>query len=250
MMGLATACASATRPAAPPAAALPRQAWLVDACGCGREGLVALARAAGAETAAAVAQLSALPRLMHGQWGEGGLCVVRLPVDPAPLCHELRALLVLLPALPSSMQVVVLVPGGVRWVVLTLARALSGLLCPPVVGVFSSRLALSALAAVVRAGLQGHTLCGVLPGWVRAERRGLSVPELEALSAYLHGAPVTTLARRRAISVKTVYNQRRTALLKLGVRTPQAAWRLLAPAYRQRVQEKGLCWRAPSGGVQ
>lgn len=215
----------------------PRLALLVDACGCGREGLAGLARDAGAETVQAVAQVASLPRLVHGYWEAVGVCVVRLPDDPAPLCNELRALLTLLPALPPAMQVVVLVPGRANWVVMTLLRARDGLLCPPAVSVFSSRLALDALLTVMQAGLQGGSMCGVLPRRVDVgvERRGLSVPELEALSACLHGTSVTVLARRRAVSTKTVYNQRSAALRKLGVRTQQAAWRLLSQAHHREM---------------
>jgi DNA-binding CsgD family transcriptional regulator len=217
------------------AAVEPRQqAWVVDACGYGREGLVQLARQAGATGVQAVTRLSLLPGQMAREWDEVGLCVVRLPAEPAPLCHELRTLLSLLPALPPAIQVVVLVPCGLRWVVVTLLRGLENLLCPPAVGVFSSRLALPSLTAVLEARLRGQTLCGELsrPAGVSL-RRGLSIPELEALSAYLHGTSVPALARRRAVSAKTVYNQRRTALYKLGAQTTHGVWRLLAQAYRR-----------------
>ncbi|MEL5558445.1 hypothetical protein [Serratia ureilytica] len=217
----------------PPAANPRRQAWVVDACGCGREGLEALARVAGADEVQTAERLALLPGPMFMALREGGLCVVRLPAAPAPLCNELRALLALLPGLPSAMQMVVLVPGALRWVVVTLLRGLEGVPCPPGVGVYSSRLGLSSLAAVLEAGVQGGELCGLLQYRTGVARRGLSVPELDALSAYLDGTSVAALARRRAVSAKTVYNQRRTALHKLGAQTTHGVWRLLVEASRR-----------------
>lgn len=208
-----------------------RQLMVVDPCAFGRAGLVAALSAdlpAGAPTVIAGGTLTAVSQAWRGErqasgWlsgAESGCLVVRLPADPKAALALLLALGAPAGRAAFARCVTVLLtphpPARVRWML----AATGGDLATRVV-------ADGKPVAVLRRAVL--TACGIGvrgdAGRGRNERtpRAVSAPtlsgrECRVLLLTLQEMPVAEMARRQAISHKTLYTQRLTAMRKLGVR--------------------------------
>lgn len=198
----------------------PTWRWIiVDPCAFGRAGLKAafpVCRSLGADSSLGVASLSAARQALPvSTWVDGelrGCLVVRLPAEPR------SALAMLLELATPGMQaafanwVTVLLTSApvrrVRW----LLAVMSGNLA---VRVMDGRLPVAELQHSVLATCCAPTCLSSEDAYHGAV---LSKRERRVLLFTLQGVAIAEVARRCAVSHKTLYNQRHTALLKLGVR--------------------------------
>lgn len=204
---------------------------IVDPCAFGRVGLSAVlsdeVSAGGALAVMAVTSLSAARQILRSSspvsslpspvGGQSGCLVVRLPTEPrtalalllelgTPAVQKLfaRWVTVLLTSIPAAQ---------VRW----LLAAMGGNRAVRVVDDSQSVVRLrSAVLAASRAAACDS-------GDIRDEAMSpagplLTARECRVLLFTLQGGAIAEMARRHAISHKTLYSQRHTALLKLGVR--------------------------------
>lgn len=221
---------------------LPWQLMIVDPCAFGRAGLMAALsdeRSVGATPLIAVASLSAARQLwraslpMPGQQpatgGKEGCLVIRMPAAP-------RAALALLLELSSpavrtlfARWVTVLLTSVPAPRVRGLLAATGGDLSMRVVDGSQpvARLRRAVLAACRASACAWDDIRHVA---TNPTAPALSARECRVLLLTLQGVAIAELARRDAISHKTLYSQRHNALLKLGVRGMQGLLLLFAGA--------------------
>lgn len=212
---------------------------IVDACGLGRAGLLAALSAERSGHALSVVSASSLsaarrtwcqlrtPDLRSGSGGNRGCLVVRLPADPraaltwllelgtpaarAMLAHGVTLLLTPVPA-PRVRRLLAATGGDPAARMIDDSRSVMQLRH----AVWSACRA----AASVRDDIRHGAVCPAGPVLSERERR--------VLLFTLQGGAIAEMARRHAISHKTLYNQRHAALLKLGVTGVQGLFSLYA----------------------
>lgn len=212
----------------------PAPSWglvVVDPCAFGRAGLAAaLSGDLGAGPLVTAATLSATRQAWHtrmsvpGQLSTtdvtGGCLVIRMPASP-------RATLALLLELSSPSVRAMFA----RWVTVLLtpvpAPRVRGLLAAMggdlALRVVDDRQSVAHLRRAVLAACRASTCTWGAPRPTRVNpgRPTLSARECRILLLTLQGMAIADLARREAISHKTLYSRRHHALLKLGVRGMQ-----------------------------
>lgn len=181
--------------------------WVVDCCPYGRAGLVSLLQAGGVQ----VEDSATLHYEGIRDHGVHRCLVLRLPSDPV---MALR-LVLSLPEVPWQMLacdvVIVLSPFRSGY----LLRLMGCLKLPCAVQVLDARLSAHVLCDAVLAR-QYYAFVGTALGATALQ--GLSGYERRALCESLLAWSAHSQAKKRFISVKTVYSHRAHALAKLGVK--------------------------------
>ncbi len=155
--------------------------------------------------------------------------VVFLPDDPWWLLFVLREAAWLLNQAKRSLPMVILSRSPAPWLWQTLLQHVHDFHLLAKIHVIPSDLPLRQLAVILKGGLVGYPtlqrqsvteslVCGKPPS-------GLTEIELNAILALLYGHSITSQARIRGVSPKTLYNQRTSGLNKMVEYHPHLASR-------------------------